>query len=237
MKKQPLHLTIRQDIFNKIQNGTYEVGIIIPKEDDLAKKYNVSRPTIRQATQALVNEGQLERRQRRGTIVKHRKIRQDFAHLLSSYNTEMSKKHIHHKTTVLNFSQEKATTEISNALAIDEDDDVYKLVRLRYANEEPNVLVTTYLPAHPLKDFLTIDFTDESLYSVLEDLDLSVKQVSRTLEVIKANEITADLLNIDTNDPVFYFHTVGKTKLDLPIEYSIAWYRGDTNSFEFNITV
>ena len=57
MKKQPLHLTIRQDIFNKIQNGTYEVGIIIPKEDDLAKKYNVSRPTIRQATQALVNEG------------------------------------------------------------------------------------------------------------------------------------------------------------------------------------
>lgn len=110
-------------------------------------------------------------------------------------------------------------------------------MRLRYANEEPNVLVTTYLPAHPLKDFLTIDFTDESLYSVLEDLDLSVKQVSRTLEVIKANEITADLLNIDTNDPVFYFHTVGKTKLDLPIEYSIAWYRGDTNSFEFNITV
>lgn len=237
MKKKPLHYQIRQDLLGKIESGVYKTGTIIPKEVDLAEYYNVSRPTVRQAIQALVSDGYLERRKKRGTIVKKKKISQDFTHHIISYDEEMKQKQISHKTNVLNLDIEESDYEVSDALNISEGDEVYKLVRLRYANDEPNVLVTSYLPVKGLPDLLEIDFSQISLYSTLNKHDLAVKSVTRTLDVIQADELTANLLNIEKYDPIFYFHTIGRNKDNTPIEYSIAWYRGDVNSFQFNINI
>ena len=74
MKKK--HEIVKDDILEKILSGEYEVGEIIPKEVDLAKEYDVSRPTVRQAIQSLVSEGYLERKQRVGTRVVRKKLNQ-----------------------------------------------------------------------------------------------------------------------------------------------------------------
>jgi GntR family transcriptional regulator len=79
------------------------------------------------------------------------------------------------------------------------------------------------------------DFGKVSLYDTLDSHDCRIVHVKRKLEVLKADETTADLLNVDISDPLFYFHTVGTTKNDIKIEYSIAKYRGDNNSFEIYI--
>lgn len=57
----PLYLKIYDDLLNKIKSGYYPEFSKIPTEAELAKEYNVSRLTIRQATQMLVNEGKLEK--------------------------------------------------------------------------------------------------------------------------------------------------------------------------------
>ena len=44
-------------------------------------------------------------------------------------------------------------------------------------------------------------------------------------------------LKIKENDPVFYFHSYGYTKKDQKIEYSIATYRGDLNSFIIDLNL
>ncbi len=88
----PLHKKIRQDILNKIETNEYSENQLIPTELELAEIYGVSRPTIRQAIQALVNEGYLEKRKRRGTIVRKPKIQQEFTHVIESYDSEMSRK-------------------------------------------------------------------------------------------------------------------------------------------------
>jgi|GEM_PF-951682 len=43
-------------------------------------------------------------------------------------------------------SQEKAEEEVRQKLNLKETEKVYKLVRLRYVDDQPNVLVTTYVP-------------------------------------------------------------------------------------------
>ncbi|WP_254263085.1 UTRA domain-containing protein, partial [Lactobacillus helveticus] len=95
----------------------------------------------------------------------------------------------------------------------------------------PNVVVTTYLPVKHLADLEQVDFAKQSLYQELDKRNLPVVHVKRKLEVKVANEMTADLLDITEKDPVFYFHTYGYTKNEVPIEYSIATYRGDENYF------
>ena len=233
--KIPRHLFIQQDLLKKIQSGEYAQGQLIPKESELTDIYQVSRPTVRQAIQFLVNDGFLERRKRRGTIVKQQKINQEFTHIIESYDSEMNRKGLHPTTKVLTFKVDKATSEIANHLAINELDAIYKLVRLRYAENKPIVLVTTYLPVKLLPNFLHNDFKHQKLYSVLEKMNLPIVQIRRKLDVLKCDETTSDLLDIEEGDPIFYFHSVGYSHDRTPIEYSISKYRGDINSFVFEL--
>lgn len=233
--KIPRHLFIQQDLLKKIQSGVYAEGQLIPKESELTAIYQVSRPTVRQAIQFLVNDGYLERRKRRGTIVKQQKINQEFTHIIESYDSEMNRKGLHPTTKVLTFKLDKATNDIANHLGINEFDAIYKLVRLRYAENKPIVLVTTYLPVKLLPNFLDNDFKQEKLYSVLEKMSFPILQIRRKLDVLKADETTSDLLDIEEGDPIFYFHSIGYSYDRTPVEYSISKYRGDINSFVFEL--
>lgn len=232
----PLHKKVRMNLMKKIQNGEYSEGQVIPTELELSEIYGVSRPTVRQAIQALVDEGYLEKRKRRGTIVKKPKIQQEFTHVIESFDSEMNRKGIAPKTEVLRFSIEKAKAEAAENLSISEGDDVYKMVRLRFAGEKPIVLVTTYIPCRLFPELEQIDFTQVLLYDTFSRMGHPIKSVSRKLEVIKSDETTSDLLNIEENEPIFYFHTVGYTENQLPIEYSISKYRGDVNYFTFELS-
>ncbi len=234
-KKQPLHQQIAIDLRRKIQNGTYPEKQLIPKEVDLAQQYQVSRPTIRQAVQTLVDQGFLEKRKHRGTLVKRAKIEQAFTHVISSYNQEIDQTGMQPQTKVLVFKTELANAEVQQQLALPVAAKVYKLVRLRYADHTPLVLVTTYLPQTLLPQLAKLDFSQVSLYASLAQLHQTVVHVRRKLEVLVADETSADLLDTKVGAPLFYFHTQGYTRDEQPIEYSIAKYRGDLNYFRLDI--
>lgn len=226
---------IEEILRNRIISGHYKIGDLIPKELDLVAKYHVSRPTISHAIQDLVNQGYLERRKHVGTIVKQTKISQEFTHVIQSYNSEMTEKGLTAHTQVLFFKKVSASAEVAQALNLSEKAPVYKLTRLRSVDQNPIVVVTTYLPAEKLPDFEQIDFASRSLYQELKNRALPIIHVKRKLEVKMADEMTADLLNIKEKDPVFYFHTYGYSKNELPMEYSIATYRGDENYFMIDL--
>ena len=231
----PKYLEIQNLLLQRIKNGDYQEGQLIPKEVDLAEQLNVSRPTVRHAIRNLVQAGYLERRKKRGTIVTQTKIKQQFTHVIESYNTEIQNNGLVAKTQVLNFSTEKANDEVAEALTIKPNTEVYKLVRLRSADNKPVVFVITYLPIAQLPDLQKIDFTHHSLYSELAKAGLEITHVSRKIEVHPATEEEAQLLETDIKAPIFYFHTIGFTKDHRALEYSIASYRGDLNYFMVEI--
>lgn len=231
----PKYLEIQNLLLQRIKNGDYQEGQLIPKEVDLAEQLNVSRPTVRHAIRNLVQGGYLERRKKRGTIVTQTKIKQQFTHVIESYNTEIQNNGLVAKTQVLNFSTEKANDEVAEALTIKPNTEVYKLVRLRSADNKPVVFVITYLPITQLPDLQKIDFTHHSLYSELAKAGLEITHVSRKIEVHPATEEEAQLLETDIKAPIFYFHTIGFTKDHRALEYSIASYRGDLNYFMVEI--
>lgn len=226
---------IQQTLLKKISDGTYPVGSLIPKELELAKKYSVSRPTVNHAIQNLVKDGFLEQRKRRGTIVKRNKIEQEFTHVIKSYNEEMEQNGLQAKTKVLFFDLVTPPLEVRQAFDLNKEDKVYKLIRLRFADEDPIVLVTTYLPTDLLPDFEKIDFTTRSLYDELASRNLGISHVTRKLEVKNADKTASTFLNIEPGSAVFLFHTLGYTRNDKKLEYSIATYRGDKNYFMVDI--
>ena len=231
----PLYKKIEADLLKKIEAGIYSENDLIPTELELAEEYDVSRPTVRQAVQTLVDAGYLEKRKKRGTIVKRPKIQQEFTKVIESFDSEMNRKGLIPKTKVIAFRKDIANEEVSENLEIPEGEEVYKLIRLRYAGEKPTVLVTTYIPFALFKDLATVDFSTQLLYKTFEEKGYPVKTVTRRLDVIQADDTASDLLDIEVGAPLFYFHTRGFSNDKLPVEYSISKYRGDINSFVFEI--
>lgn len=156
-----LYSSIKDDLLAKIKDGTYKEGDIIPPEVELAKSYGVSRPTIRQALQILANDGYIEKRKRRGTIVTKPKVSQGLTMGVRSFEEDMSREGRVVRSTVVIFKREKASEEVAANLELKPRAEVYKLVRLRYVDEKPNVFVESYIPVEPYPNFESYDFTTE----------------------------------------------------------------------------
>lgn len=230
-----LYTAIKDDLLAKIKDGQYKEGDTIPSEIDLAKNYGVSRPTIRQALQILVNEGYLEKRRRRGTIVTKPKIEQSFAMGVRSFEDDMVRAGKSVRSVVIIFKQEVAGEEVASNLELPPRSAVYKLVRLRYVDEKPNVFVESYIPVSRYPGLDSYDFTTMRLYRAMSEVGNPVVQAHRRLEVAKADNALAALLDIDTGDPVFLFHTTGRDEGGTAVEYSIASYCGENNMFDFDV--
>jgi DNA-binding FadR family transcriptional regulator len=67
--KVSLPKQISIEIEKAIKKGTFKIGEKIPSEPDLVKAFEVSRNTIREAVQSLIQAGVLESRQGDGTYV------------------------------------------------------------------------------------------------------------------------------------------------------------------------
>jgi GntR family transcriptional regulator len=65
----PLYRQLADELGAGIRAGEYAVGGQIPSEHELARRYRLGRPTVRQATDFLVRRGLLVRRRGSGTFV------------------------------------------------------------------------------------------------------------------------------------------------------------------------
>jgi DNA-binding GntR family transcriptional regulator len=65
----PLYHQIVDQLEGAIDDGRLEKGAFLPNENKLAEMWGVSRPTVRQGIQELVNRGMLVRRRGIGTQV------------------------------------------------------------------------------------------------------------------------------------------------------------------------
>lgn len=231
-----LYDQIKDDLLSKIKDGTYPEGQTIPSELELAEMYGVSRPTIRQALQILVSDGYLEKRRRRGTVVTKPKVSQSFTMSISSFEDAMRLAGRLPKTKVLVFKRERANAEVEKRLELTHGQDVFKLVRLRYADDLPNVFVESYIPCTLYPGLDSFDFNGSSLYAAMDTCGNPVMTARRRLEVIKADGAAAALLDVEAGDPLLLFHTVARDANGTAVEYSVATYRGESNSFELSVS-
>ncbi|MDZ5253374.1 GntR family transcriptional regulator [Clostridium sp. LIBA-8841] len=235
-----LHNKIENYILDKIESGELSEGEVLPTEMQLSEKFSVSRPTVRQALNSLVNKGYLKRIKGRGTFVTKPKIVQDNTRFIESYNREMNNKGLKPITRVLGKEIILADSKIAEKLEIGEGDKVIRIERLRFAerenkkddtNHKPVLLTNVYLPYKVAREVLGNDLESTSLYDILESRGLKVCRVVREIEAKNADYKTARLLEINEGKAIHYLSSIGYLKSGKPIEYSESIYPGERNTF------
>jgi GntR family transcriptional regulator len=233
----PLYYQLKKQILTLIENASIQKGGMLPPENELCEVLNVSRPTIRQALSELVTEGYLNRYKGKGTFVSNPKVEERFLSKLETFNQEMKSKGLTPQTKVIKLEKLTGPHEANEKLELPLDAPLIYLSRVRLADRVPLVYVETFLPYEPYQKLMEIDFTVNSLYQSLEKFyHVRVNRVRREIEAINARRREAELLQITKNKALILVRTVASSDDTLmPVEFSIARYRGDRNKFSVDI--
>ncbi|WP_153731627.1 GntR family transcriptional regulator [Sporosarcina obsidiansis] len=233
----PLYFQLKELVLKQIKDGTYEVGDAIPTEKELSEIYDISRTTVRQAITELVQEGWLYRVKSKGTFVKTPKISQSFIQALGSFNDQIIDLGMTPSTEVLDFEVIEVPEHIAPQLNLKVGEKVIYIHRRRFADNEPIVMVKTYLPYEKCKFVLDRDFVKDSLYPVLSTTkETQICKIRRLIEAVQATKYDIGNLDLTKEKVILQFISVGYNSQEEPIEYSLARYRGDKNRFEIVIT-
>lgn len=211
-------------------------GDPIPTEVELCEHFGVSRPTVRQAINELVNEGMLLRSKGKGTFVYRQKIQRDFLLTFETFDQEILSRGRTPETRVLSVTQIYAAERVAAGLAVPPGSSVFCLRRLRLTNRTPLSYVISYLPGDLLPDF---DRDPEHLLALHKRLEehyhYRLARAKRTIEAIGAPPEAADHLETEVGSPVQYIETTVYLESDRCIEYSTAYYRGDQSRFSIEL--
>ncbi|HEU4810838.1 MAG TPA: GntR family transcriptional regulator [Nocardioides sp.] len=214
------HVQVREYVRSLVTGSA--PGSPAPSERELVHRFGVARMTVRQAMDALVVEGLLERIPGRGTFVaRPRRV----ASQLTSFTEEMSRRGLLGESQTLMARREQAGPGVARALNVSEGDSVIHWRRLRRADGTPMCIEDAYLNEVLIPGFLQTGMPT-SLYAALDARGLRPSWAEDSITADLAGEDEAPLLEIEAGAPVLR-HSRRAFSDEKVVEVSRSVYRAD----------
>lgn len=214
------HVQVREYVRTLVAGAA--PGSPAPSERELVHRFGVARMTVRQAMDALVVEGLLERIPGRGTFVARPRR---MASRLSSYTEEMTRRGLLAESQTLLARREQAGPGVARALNVTEGDAVIHWRRLRRADGQPMCIEDAYLNEVLIPGFLQSGMPT-SLYEALDARGLRPTWAEDSINADVASEEEAEHLGLAAGAPVLR-HSRRALAGDKVVEVSRTVYRAD----------
>ncbi len=227
----PRYFQLKEIMRERIRSGEWKPGELIPSERELSEKYGISRMTARQAITELVNEGLFYREQGKGTFVSQRKITQQLIHL-TGFTEDIRARGQRPGTKVLSATMHPADEETAEKLRINAGTPIFRLQRLRLADDEPLAIELSQISFKGCEGLLEEDLEHNSLYRLLESkYGIALMEADQELEAGLTGSEEAQLLKISVASPVLFTRRITYSDRNQPIEYAKAVYCGNKYTF------
>lgn len=164
----PLYYQLREQIRDNILSGKWSYGKELPAELHLCETLNLSRATVKQAMDGLVQEGLIERKKGKGTFVIYRNegtnifaqpsfIRQLEGSGLDVYSRVLQAKDGPLERDIQGYFEDPGQTPFC------------KIKRVRYVNNRPVAIEENYIQKDWDKEILKQNLNKCSVYGYLEE--------------------------------------------------------------------
>ncbi len=231
MEGVPLYVKIREALRKDINKGVVKRGEKLPSEDELAIRYGVSRMTLRQGINDLIDEGLLYRRHGVGTFVAHLHLERDHSRLTNFFeNSKMDGIQVSERLLMLEVLPAKL--QVAKALNLVEGEEVICIKTLRYTENVPVTIHEAFIPHKLFSQLLEADLLVETkdLWAFYERCGYRVKRAIQKLEARHADEEMASLLMVEEGSPILYKERTLFSDDGTPVEFLYCYNRGDMYS-------
>src|SRR2546429_1446268 len=210
-------------IADAIRHDLRDEGERISSEHALCALFKVSRPTIRQALEVLVQEGRLYRHAGRGTFATpvpggDRKLR-----VIGSVGDLMA---LGDETWFRLVSRDVVLlpANIAQSLRLPPRSSAYCIVGVRYAETGPFQHVTAYMPLTIGTALSDEDLSKTSMIGAIERvLGVPIKLMEQVVDAALAPRAIAELLQVRPRSPLLLFERTYFAVSGEPVEYAITY--------------
>ena len=233
--KMPLYLQLMRLLMEKVEKGLYIEHEQLPSERELCEIYEVSRITVRQALQELERVGIIYKLHGKGTFVAPKKYDQQLD-ALYSFTEEMKKLGKQPTTKILSFETLPVDDYIRLKMGLSIESEVYKVVRLRLADEEPLMYETTYLPSTLFPNLTKERFEEQSMYDLFQrEYEKAVTNATEKFTATLLKEEEATYLEAVSGQAAMSIKRFAYHQNEL-IEYTMSIARGDKFAYTVELT-
>ena len=198
----PLYQQLAERIRQEVGAGVYQVHEKIPSENELATKYSIGRPTVRQATDLLVREGVLLRKRGSGTFVQPPVQQIDLFSLAGT-------------SAAFDQSQQAVDMVLLQPVALLAEHEtppcgfagrsLYRLQRLSRVNNEPVLLEDIYLDADLFRGIEQYELALDSLSRIVRQVFfLEASAADQTFTIIYPDKAIAATLKSSSHAPLLH---------------------------------
>lgn len=231
----PLYHQLRTQLERQIERGDWKANERIPPEDELALRYGVSKITVREALKLMSAGGLVRREQGRGTFVNAPRLTQG-PRQLTCFTGEMKQSGLRAHSRVLAAGVISCGADLALRLGIAPSDGVFRLKRVRFANDEAMGVQTAYLPLSLTPGIEAEDFSSESLYGTLEQrYGLKPTRARETHFAIALEVDDARELGLEAGAPALAAERLTVLADGRPLEYVVSIMRGDRYRIILNL--
>ncbi|MBA5851206.1 GntR family transcriptional regulator [Clostridium sp. cel8] len=231
--KTPLYIQLMDILINKIENYMKE-NDQLDSEREICQKYSVSRTTVRQALDELEKERYIYKVHGKGNFVSSRRMEQKLLKVYS-FTDEMKKLGKNPTSDLLGFEIAIESKEILKKLNIKEDELVYKISRIRLADDIPMLYEVTYLPYKRFKGLTREMLMQKSLYEIFkDDFNINIISAEESIEGILINKLESAYLNVPEGQAGLKVERITYSYKQV-IEYTKTIARGD--KFKYRVSL
>lgn len=202
IKEAPQYRKLYEKLRKLIEDGTYNRGDLLPSENELCAAHHLTRPTVRNALEMLVNDGFIIRHQGKGSIVQGQPKGIGILSLTgttSAIGQDNLTTHIIVKPRINSWEQAFGF-EISEK---EKSMGCIYMERLRLINNTPVFYDITMIPNLNLPRFTSRTLENRSLFEILrKHYHIQVKGGEQKILAITADERIQKHFNVKRNHPI-----------------------------------
>ncbi|WP_329079732.1 MULTISPECIES: GntR family transcriptional regulator [unclassified Streptosporangium] len=228
----PLYFQVAEQISEAIRRGDLPPGSRLDNEILLADRLGLSRPTVRQAIQYLVDKGLLVRKRGVGTQVVHGQVKRSVE--LTSLYDDLRRSGQEPATRVLLLGPAPVEEEVAAVLGVAPGTEMLRLERIRYAAGEPLALLHNWLPSG-LAPLTAEGLQERGLYETLRASGVRMRVANQRMGARAATAAEARLLGERRGAPLL---TMTRTTYDdqgRAVEHGSHIYRASHYSLEVTL--
>ena len=225
----PAYVQIREALRGEITSGVVRRGERLPPEHELAARFSVSRMTVRESLEDLVDEGLLYRRHGVGTFVAFPHLQRDHTRLTSFFD-KAENEGFEFKVELLALEVIVGSAKVLHALDLPPSSRVIRIKTLRYANDMPVTVHDAHVPHSLFAEIVTENLEAQHLWSLFERCGYKVRRAIQKLEARGATKAVAQLMRIREGAPILFKERTVYSENGTPVEFTYCYNRGDAYS-------
>lgn len=232
----PLWFQISELLRSAIEEELLKPGDRLENELELSEQFGVSRPTVRQAIQALVQKDLVVRRRGVGTIVANRRINRPVA--LTSLFDDLAASGRKPSTRVIGFEEKAADAAVAGKLQIEVGAPVVWVQRVRFAEDQALALMCNTIPLAVLSEPLVVeDLEATGLYRVLRAQGVRFHTATQTIGARPATSKESSLLEIPRGSTMLIMSRTAWDPHGSAIEFGEHSYLASRYAFEIHLSL